>query len=245
MAPLINTIGFLIHNLKNINKKSLLSRINQLKVKRKKIFTNLKSNFKSFINNIRKETISIMLISYSSTIIHLLNDYKNENLQIYILESRPLFEGRRVAKILSQKFETHLIIDAAMGKFMDNIDVILIGVDSILGNGSIINKVGTYPLTVLAKTLNKQVCAICDSFKYNLWSHYGIEIKIEEKAIKEVYHKKIERDSLHVHNYYFDITPKEFIDLIISDLGILSVDNFLSEIQKNLPIDWFKKFIVP
>ncbi|MFX1590987.1 MAG: hypothetical protein ACFFC1_22860, partial [Promethearchaeota archaeon] len=196
MAPLINTIGFLIHDLEIISKKSLLLKINLLEKEREKLTSNLTLNFLSFIKNFQKEPLKLMLISYSSTIIDLLNKYEKSNLIIYILESRPLFEGYRVAELLSKKFETHLIIDAAMGKFVDRIDFVFIGVDSILEDGSIINKIGTYPLAVLTKSINARVYAICDSFKYNLLSHYGYEVKIEEKPIKEVYSKKIKQKLL-------------------------------------------------
>ncbi|MFX0019059.1 MAG: hypothetical protein ACFFAK_06845 [Promethearchaeota archaeon] len=243
IAPLINTIGFLIHDLDNISKKSLLLKISKLKKEREKVSSNLALNFISFINSFQKEPLKLMLISYSSTIMDLLKKYEKSNLIIYILESRPLFEGYRVAESLSKKYETHLIIDAAMGKFIDSIDFVFVGVDSLLEDGSIINKIGTYPLTVLANSTNTQVYAICDSFKYNLLSHYGYEVKIEEKSIKEVYNKKIKQELLKVHNYYFDITPPEYIDSVISDLGILTIKEFIEEVKNKLPINWFEKFI--
>ena len=174
-----------------------------------------------------------MLISYSSTIINLLLKNKEFNFEIYVLESRPLLEGQRVAETLSPYFKTHLIIDAAIGTFIDEIDLVLVGVDSILKDGSIINKIGTFRLALLANTRKIDVYAVCDSYKYNLKSHYGRSILIVEKPIKEVYNKKIKNKFLEVHNYYFDITPPEYISGIISDLGVLSIQEFLENELKN------------
>ena len=101
--------------------------------------------------------MQIMLISYSSTIITQLTGLKDYSLELFVLESRPLFEGRRTAEILSKYFKTHLIIDAAMGKFIKEVDFVLIGIDSIQKNGSIINKIGTYPLAVLANGIRGQM----------------------------------------------------------------------------------------
>jgi len=184
-----------------------------------------------------------MLVSYSSTINRLLKNKKDFPLEIFILESRPLLEGRKVAELLSSYFKTHLIIDAAMGKFINNIDLVLIGVDSILINGSIINKIGTFPLAVLANTKKIDVYAVTDSFKYNLRSHYSQKILIEEKPIKEIYDEEQTNDLLKVHNLYFDITPPDYITGIISDLGILSIQYFLKKVKKSLPIEWFKYFL--
>jgi ribose 1,5-bisphosphate isomerase len=243
MAPLINTIGFLIHDLDTIDKKSLLFKIYQLRERRANISNLLKTHFLSFLSNTRNEDLGIMLISYSSTIINLLNSYEYDNIKVYILESRPLLEGQRVAEILSQKFETNLIVDAAMGKFMDKINLVLIGVDSVLKDGSIINKIGSYPLAVLAKSLNIEVYAICDSFKYNLWSHYGKNVQITRKPIEEIYNKTITSKRFKVYNYYFDITPPEYINGIISELGVLSVNDYIENVRNTIPIDWFKQYL--
>jgi len=221
----------------------VLSRIKKLKEKREKVIAMLGLNFISFLKGIEKTNLNLMLISYSSTIIDLLTQFDKDNLVIYILESRPLFEGRQVAQILSRKYETHLLIDAAMGQFIDKIDFVFIGVDSILKDGSIINKVGTYPLAVLAKSLNIDVYAICDSFKYNLASHYGINIEIEQKPTEEVYNKDINNKLLKIHNFYFDKTPPEYIKGVISELGIFSIQDFIDNVRNELPINWFNKFV--
>ncbi|MFX1235056.1 MAG: hypothetical protein ACFFBY_10955 [Promethearchaeota archaeon] len=241
MAPLINTIGFLIHDLVTINKSSILSRISKLKKKREEALSKLSLNFNSFLKRIGEA--SLMLISYSSTILDLLTKYDKNNLILYILESRPLLEGQYVAQILSKKYKTHLLVDAAMGKFIDKVDYVLIGVDSILNDGSVINKVGTFPLAVLAKSTKVEVYAICDSFKYNVMSHYGLEVEIEEKPIEQVYNKEFDNKLLKIHNYYFDKTPPEFIKGIISEFGILSIQEFINQVRNELPIEWYNKLM--
>ena len=243
MAPIINTIGFLFHDLESINKKVLEERINQFYVDRTEREKALAQAFSTFFTNIKIAAPKIMLISYSSTILNQLIENKNYNFELYILESRPLLEGIRVAETLSSYFKTNLIIDAAMGKFIDQVDFILIGVDSVLKDGSIINKIGTFPLAVLANEKNIDVYVIGDCFKYNLKSHYGKEVIIEEKPTKELYSEESPKELLKIHNYYFDITPPTYITGIISDLGILKMEEFLTLTKENLPIEWYKEFL--
>ncbi len=240
MAPLINTMGYLIHDLEKINKNIIEERLSQFYIYREKIKESLELAFHSFLKESKKIPLKVMLISYSSTIINLILRNKDFNLEIYVLESRPLLEGRKVAEILSQYFKTHLIVDAAMGKFIDQIDVVLIGVDSILEDGSIINKIGTYPLAVLADSRKIDVYAVADSLKYNLKSHFGRDIIIEKKPIEEIYDKEIKNTSLEIHNYYFDITPSIYFTGIISNYGILKINEFLEKVKSDLPIEWFK-----
>lgn len=244
MAPLINSIGYIIQNLEKITVKTIQQRLLEYekdRITRKKA---LNIYFNEFLRRFKKCHLKIMLISYSSTIINLLLGNMKYNLEIYVLESRPLFEGRKTAEVLSQYYKTHLIIDAAMGKYITQIDVVLIGVDSILKDGSIINKIGTLPLAILAKTNDVKVYAIADSYKYNIKSHYGYQILIEEKPIKEIYDKGLRTDFLQIHNYYFDITRPHYISGIISNIGILSIQDFLEKVYQDLPIEWFKYFII-
>ena len=243
MAPLINTIGYLNHDLKRINKTILQERIEGFYRDQLEREETLSQSFRNFLRKRTEKPLKMMLISYSSTIINQLIANKDYDFEIFVLESRPLLEGIRVAEILSSYFNTHLIIDAAMGKFIDDIDLVLIGVDSILANGSIINKIGTLPLSILASEKNVDVFAVGDLFKYNLKSHYGKEVIIEEKPTKELYSEESQKELLKIHNYYFDITPAKYIDGIISDLGVLKMQDFLTLCKENLPIEWYKEFL--
>ena len=244
MAPIINIMGFIFHNLDIINKNKIKERIVKHEDARTARYKALEKIFADFLNLYCNSNCKIMLISYSSTIINLLVKNSNYNLEIYILESRPLLEGRKTAEILAQFFKTHLIVDAGMGKFIDEIDLVLIGVDSILKDGSIINKIGTFPLAITANAHNIDVYAVTDSYKYNLKSHYNQKILIEEKPTKEIFNKEMRSLNFKIHNYYFDITPSKYIKGIITEYGILSVQEFLKKIQQDLPIEWFKYFLI-
>lgn len=241
MAPLINSVGYIISSTDKFTKESM-TRVLRSYYKYQAIkIDSLEQNFNQFLSNTDISDPKIMLISYSSTIQNLLLKHNDIPFTFYILESRPLLEGQKVAKELSKHFKTHLIIDAAMGKFITKIDMVLIGIDSILKDGSIINKIGTYPLSLLSKSNGKPVYAIGDSFKYNLRSHFGLDVKIAEKPTNEVFEGV--NPNFYVENYYFDITPPEYIHSIISDLGLLSLPDFIKRIKDDLPISWFKKFI--
>ena len=243
MAPLINTMGYIFQSSETLNKKTIQERLNQFEKERIRRNIALEKNFEEFLSIKAKPHRKILLISYSSTIVNLLLKYNNYDMEIYVLESRPLLEGRKTAEILSQYFKTNLIIDAAIGKFIDQIDFMLFGADSILRDGSIINKIGTCPLAIIADAKEVDVYIVADSYKYNLRSHFGEKILIEQKPSNEIYNKERKYENLEVHNYYFDTTPSKYITGIISDYGILRIHDFLEKVQQDLPIEWFKYFI--
>lgn len=243
MAPIINTIGYFLHDLDSYNKKELLERFETFHQNREKRGNALLSSFNSFLDNYREKPLTIMLISYSTTILKCIKQSKRNDFTFYILEARPLLEGRRTAEKLSLDFETHLITDSSMGKFIKSVDILLIGIDSILRDGSIVNKIGSHPLACIAADNDKKVFAVGDSYKYNLKSHFGKDIIVEDKPIYEVYSKRIKKEKFHVHNYYFDITPSKYLNGIISDLGMLTIPEFLEEVVEVIPLEWFKSFL--
>ncbi|MBA7530358.1 Methylthioribose-1-phosphate isomerase [subsurface metagenome] len=231
----------------NIDIKEVIFEISKelfnIRPERLRIDNTLTSSFHSFLDRFEGKKLNIMLISYSTTIIkHLKENIKND-FTFYVLESRPLLEGRRTAEILSSNFETHLIADSAMGKFIKKVDIVLLGIDSVLRDGSIVNKIGSYPLACIAAANNKDVYAVGDSYKYNLKSHYNQKVIVEQKPIYEVYSKKIKKELFKVHNFYFDITPSNYFKEIISDLGILTMPEFLEKVKSTLPLEWFKSFL--
>jgi len=243
MAPIINTIGYFIHDLEFFSKQTLLEKLKTFPAERLRIDKALTSSFHSFLDRFEGKKLNVMLISYSTTIIEHLKENTKNDFTFYVLESRPLLEGRRTAEILASNFETHLITDSAMGKFIKKVDIVLLGIDSVLRDGSIVNKIGSYPLACIAAANNKDVYAVGDTFKYNLKSHYNQKIIVEQKPIYEVYSKKIKKELFKVHNLYFDITPSNYFKEIISDLGILTMPEFLEEIKKAIPLEWFKSFL--
>ena len=107
MAPLINSMGYIIQNLEKITVKTIQQRLVEFekdRIIRKKA---LNTYFNEFLRRFKKSHLKIMLISYSSTIINSLLGNTKYNLEIYILESRPLFEGRKTAEILSQYYKPY------------------------------------------------------------------------------------------------------------------------------------------
>ncbi|MEJ2278086.1 MAG: hypothetical protein P8Y70_10125 [Candidatus Lokiarchaeota archaeon] len=243
MAPLINCMGFLVNNITKFSKMEIKHTINKLREKRISQQKKLESNFQVFFKENYRPQMKIMITSYSSTLIKTILKLKIKNMIFYVLESRPLLEGYKTSAKLAENYETHLIIDAAMGKFISQIDLILLGIDSLLKDGSIINKIGTYPLSVMGYETNKKVIALGDSFKYNLQNHFGKEIKIERKPSNEITETIKQKDNIIVENYYFDLTPSKYITKIISDLGIHTPVESVKEIKSKIPIEWFKNYL--
>lgn len=152
----------------------------------------------------------------------------NRPLHVWVGESRPYLQGARLtAWELAQAGVPHAIIaDAAAGSLMrqGKVDAVLVGADRVAANGDTANKIGTYPLAVLASRhgIPFYVCAPTSSI--DLATPDGEAIPIEDRPADEVTTIRgvriapLESPAL---NSAFDVTPAELIGAIVTEEGVV------------------------
>ena len=147
---------------------------------------------------------------------------------VWVDETRPYLQGARLTTWeLAQAGVPHALLpDVAAGYLMaqGEVDVILVGADRIAANGDTANKVGTYPLAVLAQRhgIPFYVCAPTSSIDPATPDGAGIEI--EERSADEVLSVRgvrIAPAGTDVRNPAFDVTPAELISGIVTEEGLV------------------------
>ena len=113
---------------------------------------------------------------------------------------------------------------------MSEIEAVITGADSILADGSIINKMGTYMVALTAKDNKKPFFVMADSSKFHPGSAVGMEIPIEKHDSAEVFAEQSAHIS--VQNIYFDFTPLRLISGVITEKKLLKGVSVKSEVQK-------------
>lgn len=160
-----------------------------------------------------KQFKTVTTLSFSKTLLEVMKLWFNVNpeLKIFILESRPKFEGRLFAKgLIRIGFKCELLVDAMMNYAVKNSDAVLIGADQILGNGNVVNKIGSYPLALCAKENKKPFLVIATKDKF-INSDKFVPNKKSESEVWNFRHRK-----LKLTNFYFEEIPKELITKVIS-----------------------------
>lgn len=160
---------------------------------------------------------TIITHSLSSTVLAVFRRLACKEVRAIISESRPLYEGYKLAASLSEwSIPTMLITDAQLGLFVEQADLVLVGVDSLLADGSAVNKVGTYSLAATAFDLGVPFYVCCESFKQR--STCMNDIYLEEMEPVEL--SAPGWPGVTVRNIYFDITPARLITAWITEQGI-------------------------
>jgi translation initiation factor eIF-2B subunit delta len=175
---------------------------------------------------IAEETLSLLtdgctLLTHSrsSTVLTALLLAKDRGLEFEVVctESRPLYEGRRVAEELSEGgIRTTLIADTAVAHCMSRVDLVMVGADSVSNEG-LINKMGTHGVALAARAHGVPFYGLCGSEKL-LPAGYPY-FEIEARDPQEVWPGYPE--GVKVLNYYFEVTPLEYLSGLVTERGLL------------------------
>ncbi len=146
---------------------------------------------------------------------------QGKNLKVYATESRPRKQGLITARDLAKAgVPVTLIVDSAARYFMKDVDKVVVGADSIAANGAVVNKIGTAPLALAAHEARVSFFVAAESYKFHPATSLGELIEIEERDPKEVIGPK-RLKGVKIRNPSFDVTPPEYIDVIITERGII------------------------
>lgn len=153
---------------------------------------------------------------------------EGKELRVYIDETRPVLQGARLTawEMKKENIPATLITDGMAGSLMarGKVDLVIVGADRIAANGDTANKIGTYPLAVLAREngIPFYVAAPLSTFDPSLPDGSGIPI--EERDPGEVTGfcgRPVAPEGMDVWNPAFDVTPNRLVAAIITEAGIL------------------------
>jgi methylthioribose-1-phosphate isomerase len=143
-------------------------------------------------------------------------------------ETRPYLQGARLTawEMIQEGIPVTLEADVAAGHLMScgEVDLVLVGADRIAANGDVANKIGTYPLAVLARRHGLPFYVAAPSSTFDLTLADGSAIPIEERPADEVMGFRGERwapRGVTVRNPAFDVTPAELISAIVCERGVI------------------------
>ena len=164
---------------------------------------------------------TLMTHSLSGTVLEVLMASASTIEQVIVLEGRPRYEGREVALAMQKAgIATTLITDAQADIFLPRCHAVVVGADSVLANGDILNKAGTALLAWAARGHDIPMYALCETLKIATYPWKGNLAQLEEKEAEEVWEHPPQ--GITIHNFYFDHTPARLVTKLITEQGILS-----------------------
>ena len=182
--------------------------------------------------NIKNSDV-VMTICHSTNVTHALIYAwnKGRKFEVYNLETRPLFQGRKTARELSKAgIPVTTFVDSAMGVAISkeqgtkHVTKIMVGADALIKSG-VVNKIGSEVLAQIARNEKIPFYIIADSWKYS-----PKRIKLEMRDFHEVWEKMPKGFHIKVKNPAFELIKKKWISGIFTEIGFFKYSTFLKKV---------------
>jgi methylthioribose-1-phosphate isomerase len=142
---------------------------------------------------------------------------------VYVMETRPRAQGARLTTWELRKLgiEHRLIVDSAIGLLLRRglADAAISGADRVCANGDVVNKVGTYPLALLAREHGVPFYTAAPTSTIDSGCPDGDHVLIEERPSEEV--TTFAPSGTPAWNPAFDVTPARLVTALITERGVL------------------------
>jgi methylthioribose-1-phosphate isomerase len=150
-----------------------------------------------------------------------------KKIQVFADETRPFLQGSRLTawELHKDRIPVTVIADnmAATVLSQNKIDCVVVGTDRTAANGDVANKIGTYPLAVMARRHGVPFYVTAPLSSIDLDCPNGAAIPIEERSGRELTEyggKQITPRGVSTFNPAFDVTPAELVTAIITERGV-------------------------
>ncbi|WP_267642084.1 NUDIX domain-containing protein [Haloarchaeobius amylolyticus] len=157
---------------------------------------------------------TVLTLSRSGTVLRALQE--GDPTEVFVAESRPGNEGVDVAETLLSAYPVTLVTDAGVAHTMatEDVDAVVVGADTVLPDGTVVNKTGTRAAALAAAHEEIPLYVVCSTDKVSIEA----TVNLETGRRSAVY----DGDApLSVSNPLFDETPPHLVDSIVTERGDL------------------------
>ena len=156
---------------------------------------------------------------------------KGKQFKVIVVDSRPFFEGKNLARALADLgVDVQYSLTHGISHVIKNATKVFLGAHAMMSDGRLYSRVGTALVAMTAKEANVPVIVCCESVKYTervaLDSFVHNEVAPPEELIinsekSSPLLKWLEVPNLQLLNLMYDLTPAEYITMVIDESGYL------------------------
>ncbi|XP_049338418.1 translation initiation factor eIF-2B subunit delta isoform X1 [Astyanax mexicanus] len=175
----------------------------------------------------------ILVYGCSSLVNHILCEAfeKQRKFRVIVVDSRPRLEGREaLRRLVNRGIRCTYVLISAVSYVLPEVSKVFLGAHALLANGYVMSRVGTSQIALVAKAYNVPVLVCCETYKFcervQTDSFVSNELDDPDDLIVTRKGKTHLADwqsetSLGLLNLVYDVTPPDFVDLVITELGMI------------------------
>jgi ribose 1,5-bisphosphate isomerase len=220
------------------------------------LITNCKNKYQTMIQNSKRkiaeigarripfveshDDYTIMTHCHSSVVTGILLEARKQGKHFNVIntETQPRLQGRKTAKeLIKAGIKVYHVVDSAMRWAVNHYEVnlILIGADSVTSEGTVLNKIGSRLLALVAHEEHVPFYVATPLLKYNPQTSFGVIEKIEMRGTSEIWENPPK--GVEILNPAFETVSRRYIDGLITEAGIFSsshVHNYFEKLYPNM-----------
>jgi len=240
-----NGLKFIMNKLEQEKESIITEYISDIIEKYKNLYCDMLQNSKKRIAEIGSRRIpsssqkfNVMTHCHSSLVTGILLEAKKQGKDFKVIntETQPRLQGRKTAiKLLNAGIEVIHVVDSAMRWAVRHyqVDLILIGADSITSEGTIINKIGSRLLALVAHEEHVPFYVASPLLKYNPETNLGLLETIEMRDPQEIWENPPK--GIEILNPAFETVSRRYIDGLITEAGIFASSHVPNYFAKTYP----------
>ncbi|KPP73807.1 hypothetical protein Z043_107086 [Scleropages formosus] len=175
----------------------------------------------------------ILVYGCSSLVNHILCDAfkKERKFRVVVVDSRPRLEGREaLRRLVKMGIHCTYVLISAVSYILPEVSKVFLGAHALLANGYVMSRVGTSQIALVAKAYNVPVLVCCETYKFceRVQTDSFVsnelddpdELTVTRNGRTQLKHWQ-SFHMLGLLNLVYDVTPPDFVDLVITELGMI------------------------
>ena len=179
----------------------------------------------------------ILTYGYSHVVISAFKKAKElgKKFKVVVVDGRPHYDGKRAANELAAEgiLGTYVLISQTC-YIMKEVTKVFLGAHAFMSNGYLMSRVGTSVVAMAAKANGQPVMVCCESYKFCekvttdsvVMNELGdpetlVPIHTDTDDPKFNLEDWQSRENLTLLNIMYDFTPPNFIDAVVTEMGII------------------------
>lgn len=155
---------------------------------------------------------------------------QGKRIHVLVDETRPRLQGSRLTAWECEQYGIpyEIITDNMAGYFLRSgkVQKVFFGADRVAANGDVVNKIGTYMLSLAAHANRVPVVCVFPLSTLDITIETGDQIPIEERDPREVLNLSVNGEPVAPENATalnpaFDITPHHLISAWVTEAGVI------------------------
>ena len=156
---------------------------------------------------------------------------QGKRIHVLVDETRPRLQGARLTAWECEQYGIpyEIITDNAAGYFLRSgkVNKVFFGADRVAANGDVVNKVGSYMVSLAAHANHVPVYSVFPLSTLDLTLSCGDLVPIEERDAGEVLDLAYKGEAVaplgaRALNPAFDVTPHELLTALVTEVGIIT-----------------------